>query len=314
MKGSRIVITGGAGFIGSHLAERLAGQNEVRIVDDFSSGLLDNIKGIRSKVKVAKKDISNLNGIKNEFKGCDTVFHFAANPDVSLGSRNNSLHLTKDVVGTYNVLESARLNDVDTVVFASSSTVYGEAKVIPTREDYSPMLPISFYGASKLAGEAYMSAFSDNYGMRVVLLRFANIIGPRNGHGVVYNFVKQMNEKGAMTILSDGSQKKSYLYVDDCVNGSLIAANKAPKGCSAYNVGSEDSITVMEIARTVAKEMGMKARFVFGSNWAGDVHHFELSVSKLKKLGWRPACASAESVRLTAKHLIVSGSRNARAR
>lgn len=187
----------------------------------------------------------------------------AANPGVALSGRNNRLNLEKDVIGTYNVLESARLCDVKTVVFTSSSTVYGRAKEMPTKESYGPLLPISFYGASKLACEAYMSAFAYNYGIRTVSLRLANIIGPRNKRGIVYKFVQQMKKNGTITIFSNGEQQKPYIYVDDCVNAILIAEMKSKEKCAVYNVSSADSITVKDIAKAVSEEMKIKARPVF---------------------------------------------------
>ncbi|MDE1873956.1 MAG: NAD-dependent epimerase/dehydratase family protein [Candidatus Micrarchaeota archaeon] len=303
MEGANVAVTGGAGFIGSHLAEKLSKNNKVIVLDDFSSGSLNNISAISSKISLAKRNIANLKSIRHVFKDCDSVFHLAANPDVSLGGVDNYLQLRRDVIGTYNVLESARLCDVETVVFASSSTVYGEANRMPIIEDYSPMLPISFYGASKLAGEAYMSVFSNNYGINVVILRLANVIGPRSNHGVVYQFVKQLEKDGTMTILSGGNQKKSYLYVDDCVDGFITAAKANRKGCHTYNLGSADSITVKEIAKAISEEVGIKPRFLHKRVWVGDVPYFELSIDRIKKTGWAPKHSSLEAVKLTARYL-----------
>jgi UDP-glucose 4-epimerase len=304
MKGEKVVITGGAGFIGSHLAERIAAQNDLRIIDDLATSSVENISGITNRVHFIKKDISKLDNIRRDFRDCDTVFHLAANPSVALSSLNNHLHLDKDVIGTYNVLESARLCDVKTVVFTSSSTVYGRAKEIPTKECYGPLLPISFYGASKLACESYISAFANNYGIKTVILRLANIIGPRSMHGVVYRFVQQMKKNRTMTIFSNGEQRKPYTYVDDCINALLISEARSKDKCAVYNVSSGDSITVKTIAKAVSKEMGVKARMLFQENWVGDVEHYELDIDKLRKLGWHPQHSSLEAVRLTIKHLL----------
>ncbi len=304
MKGKNVVITGGAGFIGSHLAERLAFGNDVTVIDDFSSGSARNLSGFSNKIKIIKKDISKSGPIKKELRGCDVLFHLAANPDVALSGLNNNLHLRSDVVGTYNVLEAARLNHVKTVVFTSSSTVYGRAEEMPIKEEYGPLFPISFYGASKLACESYMYAFAANYGIRTISLRLANIIGPRNKRGVVYKFVEQIKRNKPLTIFSDGRQRKPYTYVDDCISALLISESKSKGTCQVYNVASKDTLTVNDIAAIISHETGVKARQEHSQNWIGDVEHYELDTGKLRKLGWRPKYGSLEAIRLTIRHLL----------
>lgn len=313
---SRIIVTGGAGFIGSHLVDKLVKSGyEVTVLDNFSSGDVSNLRESlgSGKVNVVKADLKYWGDWVNEFKGAYAVFHLAANPEVRVSAVEPRSHFDNNLVTTFNVAEAARVSDVKYIVFASSSTVYGDAKVLPTPEDH-PIMPISVYGATKAAGEVILTTYSRLYGIRVVNLRYANIVGPRSRHGVIYDFyVKLTRNPRELEVLGDGSQRKSYLYVDDAVDATLFLFNKLTNGSlqeQAFNVGNRDWITVMDIARIVIEELGLrdvnivtKAMTPDGRGWLGDVKYMLLDTSKLIKLGWSPRYSSADAVRLTIRWL-----------
>lgn len=311
----KCVVTGGAGFIGSHLVDRLFRQgHEVTVIDNLSSGRLEFVGHYFSddRFSFIKQDISGERLIKG-LKGADTVYHLAANPDVRLGAEDTGVHLRQNVLATYNVLESMRAYGVRNIVFTSTSTVYGEASVVPTPEDYGPLMPISLYGASKLACEALISSYCHTFGMASWIYRFANIVGERSTHGVIYDFaMKLAKDPTRLTIFGNGRQTKSYLLVDDCVEAMMYAAWHGQGPVNIYNIGSEDRIDVAGIARIVVEEMGLsgvKLEYTGGDRgWAGDVPYMGLSIEKIKSLGWSPKHNSEESVRLSIRSLLAEGS------
>ncbi len=308
MRDRKILITGGAGFIGSHMVAKLHEENDVTVFDNLSTGNYEFIKNY--KVKFINRDITNFEDIKSAMKDIDLVFHFAANPDVRKGEKDSNVDLKQNVMGTFNVLESMRLNDVEDIIFSSSSTVYGEAP-IPTREDFGPLEPISFYGASKLAGEAYISSFSHIFGIKGISFRFANVIGPRGTHGVIYDFINKLKRNNnELEILGDGTQSKSYLYIDDCISGMVYLFEKDTKKYDEFNLGTEELTNVMDIAKIVVKTMGLKnVKFrttggIEGRGWKGDIKTMLLSIEKAKSFGWKPKYSSSEAVELAAKNLV----------
>jgi UDP-glucose 4-epimerase len=308
LKNLKILITGGAGFIGSHAVERLYRENQVTVFDNLSSGKIEHIKNFN--IKFVKGDVRNKEEILKVMEDKDIVLHLAANPDVRRGEVDNFIDMEVNFIGTYNVLESMRLRDVRGIIFSSSSTIYGEAP-IPTKEDYGPLEPISFYGASKLAAESYISAFSHMYGIKGISLRFANVVGARGTHGVIYDFIRKlMKDKSKLEILGDGTQTKSYLHVSDCIDGLIFAFENSVKIYDEYNLGTEDTTNVLEIARIVVEEMNLENVRLFttggegGRGWKGDVKNMHLSIDKIKSLGWRPRMGSTEAVRLAARELI----------
>jgi len=307
----KCVVTGGAGFIGSHLVDRLLGQgHEVTVIDNLSSGRLEFIGHHfpDDHFNFIKLDISGDQLIK-DLKGADIVYHLAANPDVRVGAEDTKIHLKQNIIATYNVLESMRSFGVKKIAFTSTSTVYGEAAVVPTPEGYGPLMPISLYGASKLACEALISSYCYTFDMTSWLFRFANIIGDRSTHGVIYDFaMKLKNDPTRLTILGDGRQSKSFLLVDDCVDAMLFAVEKQNEPVNIYNIGSEDRIGVTDIARIVAKEMGLngvRLDYTGGDRgWTGDVPFMGLSIDRIKALGWRPKHNSEDSVCLCIRALL----------
>ncbi len=311
----KILVTGGAGFIGSHLVDALMEKGcKVVCFDNLSTGKLENIKKWLNhpKFTFVKGDLLDREAVR-KVADCDAVFHLAANPEVRIAATHPSVHFEQNIVATFNLLEELRLaGKVKLFVFTSSSTVYGDAEVMPTPETYAPLIPISTYGAAKLACEALIASYAKMYGFKAVILRIANVVGPRMTHGVILDFIAKLRRNPReLEILGDGTQCKSYLHVKDCVNAILIAAEKSEEQVSIYNVGSEDRVSVKEIADIVAEEMGLKNvkyRFtggIEGRGWVGDVKYMLLDVRRLKKLGWRPSMNSSEAIRSAVRSVLL---------
>jgi UDP-glucose 4-epimerase len=315
----KVLVTGGAGFIGSHLVDHLMSQNyEVTVLDNLSSGNLYNLEQWfqNPNFTFIKGDLKSPRIIEKATKQADLVFHFAANPEVRVGETEPRVHFEENLVATFNLLEALRKQgSAHMIVFASTSTVYGEATVLPTTEDYGPSIPISTYGASKQGAEALMSAYAYTFDLRALILRFANIVGPRATTGVVVDFIRKLRkDPNYLEILGDGTQRKSYLYIDDCVEAVLYAVDAILKGtCRVdfYNIGSSDQVTVVRIAEIVAEEMNIpKPQLVFtggvdgGRGWRGDVKNMHLSIGKILQTGWKPRFTSEEAIRLTVRKIL----------
>ncbi len=304
------VVTGGAGFIGSHLVDALVAQGDrVLVIDSLISGSVENLAGYSDKdVKLVRADLL-ADGWQKSLEGADRVYHLAADPDVRQSSITPDSQIQNNIIATQRVLEAMRHAEVRQIVFTSTSTVYGEATVIPTPEYYTPMEPVSIYGASKLACEALISAYCHSFGMQAWVYRFANIIGDRSGHGVLYDFIAKLKQDPhTLEILGDGRQSKSYIEVKECVKAMLFAAGHSEGRYNVFNIGSEDWVDVKTIADTVTEEMGLpdvRYRFTGGDRgWVGDVPKMQLSVEKLKSLGWTPGIGSHESIRLAVRSML----------
>lgn len=297
-----ILVTGGAGFIGSHVVDRLVELDKVVVLDNLSSGRKEFVN---EKADLHVIDITE-DSILEFLKGVEEVWHLAANPDVRIGAEKPDDIYRNNVFATYRLLEAMRKVGVRKIIFTSTSTVYGEAKQIPTPEEY-PMHPISLYGASKLACEALIESYCHTFDFRAYIYRFANVIGKRSTHGVIYDFIKKLREnQEELEILGNGEQNKSYIYIDDCVS-AMFAGLKAEGRINIFNIGSEDQIKVKRIAEIVAEEMGLNPRFKFTGGergWKGDVPIMLLSVEKLKKFGWKPRFGSEEAVRKAVRDLL----------
>jgi len=249
------VVTGGAGFIGSHLVDALVARGDrVIIIDSLVNGERGNIAGHLNagRVTLVQADLL-LEGWQESLKGVKRVYHLAADPDVRQGSLTPDSQIHNNILATYRVLEAMRAHRVPEVVFTSTSTVYGDATVIPTPESYNPLEPVSVYGASKLASESLISAYCHGFGMKGWVYRFANIIGERSNHGVITDFIKKLEEQpGELEILGDGRQTKSYLEVKACVRAMLFAADNSDDTLNIFNIGSEDWVDVTTIADSVS--------------------------------------------------------------
>lgn len=309
---NRIVVTGGAGFIGSNLIDRLLEKgNRVIVFDNLSSGKMEFIEHHLENpdFSFVKGDLLDPGAIDRACKDADMVYHVAANPDVKLGASDTKVHLDQNILATYNLLEAMRKGSAKRIAFTSTSTVYGEASIMPTPENYGPLVPISLYGASKLACEALITSYSHTFDMQAWIFRFANIVGPRSTHGITVDFIKKLQENPhRLEILGDGKQEKSYLHVSECVDAILFAIEKSKEEVNIFNIGSEDTISATGIGRVVVEEMGLSdVEFTYtgGSRgWKGDVPRMRLGIEKLKAIGWKPSYTSERSVRETAKAVL----------
>jgi len=300
----RVLVTGGAGFIGSHLVDKLVENNNVIVIDNLSSG---KEEFVNEKAVLIKEDLLDSDKICKHFKNIDIVYHLAANPDVRVGAENTRIHLEQNIIVTYNVLEAMRKNNIKKIVFTSSSTVYGYASM-PTPEDYEPLKPESLYGASKLACEALISSYCYTFDMQSWIFRFANIIEERSTHGVIYDFINKLKKNPReLEILGNGKQEKSYLHVKECINAMVFGVKHSDEKVNIFNIGSEDTISVTEIARIVSEKMKLNPEFKFTEGergWKGDVPKMQLSIKKLKALGWRPRYNSEIAIRKTVEELL----------
>jgi len=307
----KAVVTGGAGFIGSHLVDALVARgDEVTVIDNLSTGNLRHIARHLDSgaARFVGKDLLG-EGWQDAVQGADRVYHLAADPDVRASAGNPSTVYAQNVTATVSVLEAMREAGCGEVVFTSTSTVYGEADLIPTPEEYPGMQPISIYGSTKLACEAMISGYAHTYGWRSWVFRFANIIGERSNHGVIYDFIQKLRANPReLEILGDGRQQKSYCSVSACVDAVLFAVSRTNEPFSCFNIGTEDWIAVTAIASIVTAEMGLRGvsfRYTGGDRgWVGDVPRMLLSVEKLKSLGWRPGMTSEAAVREAARALL----------
>ena len=312
MIGLKILVTGGAGFIGSNLVDRLMEDNieKLTAIDNLRTG---RAKFIEQQIgnknfEFMDKDIKLVSSFPIE--SYDWVFHLAANADIRGGVKNTRVDLEENVIGTHSVLEFMRKQDIKKLVFASSSALYGETEVIPTPEDLPDIKPISFYGASKIAAEHFITSYCFTYGMQAWMFRFANVVGKRSTHGVIPDFVNKLKKNPReLEILGDGNQTKSYFDVSDCVAG-LIDIPLADKNIvvEAYNLANDETIKVKDLAPIVVDEMNLnnvKYRFTGGDRgWVGDVPITVLSFEKVKKLGWSTKISLENSVRRTVRYLL----------
>ena len=306
------LVTGGAGFIGSHLVDALVNEGKkVKILDNFSSGRMEFLShhDTNDNVEIINADLLDLVSVIDAMKGVEFVHHLAANPDIRLGTQVTDTDLKQGTLATYNVLEAMRINEVGTISFASSSAIYGEAQQMPTSEDYGPIVPISLYGASKLGSEALISAWVGTFGIRAYIHRFANIVGPRGTHGVIFDFIHKLKKDPTrLEVLGDGMQEKSYMSAEDCVQSMLHILKNTSDSISIFNLGTGDTCSVSRISEIVVEESKLSEVSIEYSGgkrgWAGDVPKTYLNVDKLLATGFLPTSNSEEAVRNTASSLI----------
>ena len=311
--GMRVLVTGGAGFIGSHLVDGLVQRgDEVVVFDNMSSGresFLAHHRTSDNPIQFVNSDLLDLEAVRTSMEGVDMVFHLAANPDIRLGTRVTDTDLKQGTIATYNVLEAMRLEGVTDIAFSSSSVVYGEAEVMPTPENYGPLLPISLYGASKLASEALITSWVGTFGLRAWLFRFANIVGARGTHGVIYDFIHKLKANPrTLEVLGDGKQEKAYMEVIDCARAMLHLTKVASDSVNLFNLGTGDTCSVSMIAAIVIEESGLQdveIQYTGGDRgWAGVVPRTYLAVDRLFSTGFSPMFDSESAIRHTAQCLI----------
>jgi UDP-glucose 4-epimerase len=316
----KAVVTGGAGFIGSHLVDRLLADGySVTVVDNMSCGTMGNLKQNldNDRLKVHEVDIREADKLNHIFVGHDVVFHLAAQANIRQSLVDHKSDLNHNLVGTLNILEAMTKNNIKDLVFASTSAIYGEASLIPTPENYFPV-QTSLYGASKLACEAYVEAFTQFAPLKFWAFRFANVIGERCRRGVVWDFVhKLLNNSSELEILGNGKQSKEYLYVKDCVEGILIGYRKTSEKVNIFNLGLEEQTIVDKVADVVIKEMKlnknqMKIKYSGGTRgWIGDNPLVELSIERIKKLGWKQTISSEEAIKRTTRWTLENEAKSA---
>ena len=309
----RVLVTGGAGFIGSHLVDRLVRDGyRVRVVDNLSSGRVENIKHHLDvgSVELIAGDLKDPQAALKAVEGVDTVFHFAANPEVRVSTTNPEIHFNENIVATFILLEAMRKKGVKELVFASSSSVYGEPEEIPVDEN-APIRPVSVYGASKAACESLIHAYAKLYGIKAVVLRYANVVGPRLRHGVVWDFINKLLRNSAeLEILGDGKQVRSYIYIEDAVEATITAWRRTEASYGVYNIASEDWVTVDEVADEVIKAMGLSdvkktyKPVLHGVGWPGDVKNVVLRIDRIKRLGFEPMLGSRDAVKVSAQKIL----------
>ncbi len=304
-----IFVSGGAGFIGSHLVARVLKDTAVErvvVYDNFTSGTRRHLQGVVGdrRLQIVEADIKELDKLKAAMAGCDTVFHFAANPDIAKAVTQPDIDFWEGTYLLQNILEAIRVNKVPRLLYMSGSGIYGENASVAFREDYGPCLPISTYGASKLACEALICAYCHMFGLTARAFRFANVVGPRQTHGVGYDFVRRLKADPArLRILGDGSQCKSYIHVDDILEAVLLAAKQDTPCYDAFNVATDDYVTVRQIADLAVEVCGLKAgsvsyEFTGGDRgWKGDVPVVRFDCNKIKSLGWRCRRNASQAMR-----------------
>jgi len=304
-----ILLTGGAGFIGSHLADALFDRGDkVVVIDSLTLGKEDNIAHLKGNPRFVfiKGDILDVSLLDSVFAehNFDAVFHLAANSDIQKGGIDPSVDYELTFMTTFRVLQGMKKHGVKQIVLASTSAIYGETNALLT-EDYGPLLPVSNYGAGKLASEAYISAFSANYGIQAWILRFPNVVGERFTHGVIYDFIHKLRQNPhELTVLGNGEQNKPYMYVKDLIKGILFVWENSHGRLNVYNLGVETRTKVREIAEMTISEIGLAAKIIYTGGdrgWAGDVPEFKYDLSKIHTLGWYAAYTSNEAVHLAIK-------------
>ena len=303
----KILVTGGAGFMGSHLVDKLiANDLHVKVLDNLSSGTKLNLENSfhKKNFRFFKKDLKNSSSLKNILSDVNLIFHLAADPEVRTGFTKPEISFRENIESTFHLLEAIRKSTIETIVFTSSSTVYGEPEIIPTPENYGPLYPISHYGASKLACEALISSYCHSYGINGLIFRLANIVGSRSSHGVIIDFIKKLQrDNKTLQILGDGTQSKSYLHVSDCIDAFLFCLSKIEKKTSIFNLGNYDQIDVITIAKKVIEKLSLDNVKILtlndapdGRGWIGDVKFMNLDIKKLENLGWKPKLSSSSAV------------------
>ncbi|NBV85190.1 MAG: NAD-dependent epimerase/dehydratase family protein [Verrucomicrobia bacterium] len=300
----RYFITGGAGFIGAHLTNRLLSLgHSVTVYDDFTNGFLWHFGAnvTNPYLQVVRADIRDAETLEKAIAGHDVVFHFASNADIARSSVEPDIDFTIGTLLTRCVLEAMRKTGVKRIAFTSGSGVYGDVPATPIPEDYDKMIPVSTYGAQKLASEALISAYSFMFEMHGMVFRFANVVGPQQTHGVAYDFLRRLaKDPGSLKILGDGTQDKPYIHISDVLDAFLLIETESLGGYEYHNVASQDSLTVREIADIVCNSMDLKNvpyHFTGGNRgWKADVPFYRLDTSKIRRRGWANKMNSREAV------------------
>jgi UDP-glucose 4-epimerase len=303
-------ITGAAGFVGSHLADRLlALGHDVVAFDNFSTGRMQFLARAleNPRFRLHRADLLDLEALASAMAGADFVYHFASNADVRFGTSHPRKDLEQGVLATWNVLEAMRVNQVRRIAFASTGSVYGEPDVIPTPEECPFPVQTSLYGAAKLAAEGFIQAYAEGFGVQAWIFRFVSLLGPRYTHGHIVDFYRQLREHpGVLNVLGDGRQRKSYLYVGDCIEAILTATGKASAKVNIFNVGNEDACELDDSISWTCERLGVSPQLIYSGGkrgWIGDSPFILLDCGRLRSLGWRPTLSIKDAVVSTVEFL-----------
>ncbi len=304
------IVTGCAGFIGSTLVDRLLVEgHKVTGIDNFSTGQHRFLEGALSNpaFRLVNADLLELNDLKKAFKGGDAVFHLAANADVRFGTDHPRKDLEQNTVATYNVLEAMRANGVKKIAFSSTGSVYGEASVVPTPEDGPFPIQTSLYGASKAAGEGLIAAYCEGFEFQSWIFRFVSILGERYTHGHVFDFYQKLSiDPTRLLVLGNGKQRKSYLYVQDCIDAILLAMDKAADKVNIFNLGVDGYCEVNDSIGWICGELGVNPKLEYSGGdrgWIGDNPFIFLDTKKIQALGWKPKFGIRDGVIKTVEYL-----------
>jgi len=315
-RSQNLLVTGGAGFIGSALIPVLLNKGyHVIVVDHLLTSKKRSLDQFLShgNFEFLLLDLVDSTKLREVVKKCDLVFHLAANAEVRTGQYDTDIDFENNIIATRNVLECMRTSDkCKKIIFTSSSVVYGEPFIVPTPENYGPLKPISLYGASKLACEALIGGYVGMFNLDAVIFRLANVIGPSSRHGVIFDFFGKLARSSGkqLEILGDGTQNKSYLHIDDCINALILGLNEFQSPLEIFNVGSDDQVDTNTIAQIIITELGLHPEIFHsskskdGRGWIGDIKNMLLSTDKLKKIGWKINYSSKDSVSLTVRNII----------
>lgn len=304
-------ITGGAGFIGSNMADRLLSEpeNEVVVYDNFSTGRREFLEEAlkNDRFTLIEGDTLDLDKMTKAMAGCEFVFHFAANADVRMGCEHPKKDLEQNTIATFNVLEAMRANDIKRIGFSSTGSVYGEAEVIPTPENAPFPIQTSLYGASKLAGEGLLAAYAEGFGYTAYIFRFVSILGERYTHGHVFDFCKKLKDDPTkLYVLGNGHQRKSYLYVKDCMEAILTVIRNAKEKVNIYNLGTDEYCEVNDSIGWISEKLGVNPELSYAGGergWIGDNPFIYLDTKKVRSLGWEPKATIEDGVKKTVEYL-----------
>lgn len=309
----KVLVTGGAGFIGSHLVERLLKEgNEVIVVDNYTLGKKENLASVleNKNLEIIECNIDETENFCEKLidYNIDIIYHLAANSDIQKGGQNPDVDFRDTFMTTRSVLELMRRKNIKKLFFSSTSAIYGDKMGIPLKEDLGDLRPISYYGGAKFASEALISSYTHMNDLNVVMFRFPNVIGPHLTHGVIFDFKKKLERNPKeLEILGDGTQQKPYVYVLDLIDAIMMLTKDIKKGIEIYNVGDETSTSVLTIANIVCEELGYKDveyKFTGGNiGWKGDVPKFNFNLEKIHKAGWKASHTSDEAVRDTVRSI-----------
>jgi UDP-glucose 4-epimerase len=307
-------IVGGAGFIGSHFVDALLTSRMTRrvtIFDNFSSGREWHYEAHSgdARLTVVRADASDVNALTATIEGHDWVIHLASNPNIAAAVEHPEIDFYRGTLLTNNVVEAMRRAGVHRLLYASGSGVYGDTGATPVPEDHAPLIPISTYGASKLASESLIASYCSMFGLHACAFRFGNVVGPRQTHGVGFDFLRSLSTRPRrLRILGDGNQSKPYIHVTDVVDAALCAAKKATGAFSVFNVATDDSVTVTEIAELAVETLALTPPafdYTGGSRgWRGDVPVVRLDSTRMRSLGWVPKRNSREAMRQSLQEMI----------